>query len=171
MNRVAKVDPYIDRVVRYLQERHAERDARMNIMRLLRAGKLDAVDPAAFNDLFPKPVVSNFIASAAEDFSNNVGQLPALNCASGSMKTEADKKRADLKNKIGNTYWIDSRIEKGMFQGADWYDTFGFLPLYVEPRPDTKVPHIHIENPVGAYYHRNRYGRVTCYAKDRKSVV
>jgi hypothetical protein len=44
------------------------------------------------------------------------------------MKTEADKRRAERKNRIGEHYWRESRLDTQMFYGADQYLTYGFVP-------------------------------------------
>jgi hypothetical protein len=52
-----------------------------------------------------------------------------------------------------------------MYQGADWYITYGFLPFVIELDEDAKLPRIRIENPVGAYPEFDRYGRCVAFAK------
>lgn len=158
------LDKIQDRV-RYMKSQAGPRDSRMSLMRRVRAGDLEMVDPAAFSDLFPKPVVANFISNAAEDFANSVAPLPTLSCTAGNMITEKDKKRATKKNKAADSYWRGSRLDVAMFTIADEYDTYGFSPLYVEPDFTTGTPHIYADGAVGAYYERNRQGRVIRYAK------
>lgn len=158
------LDSIHDRVL-WMKTQAANRDSRMELMRRVRAGDLEMVDPAAFSDLFPKPVVANFITNAAEDFANSVSPLPALNCAAGAMRTDADKRRGSKKNKIGDSYWRKSRLTTEMVKAADQYDTYGFTAFYVEPDLDAKMPHIFVEDSVGAYFIKNRFGRVTHYAK------
>lgn len=159
------LDSTIHERVLWMRRQASSRDARMDLMRRVRAGDLEMVDPAAFSDLFPKPVVANFIKNAAEDFANSVAPLPALNCASGAMRTDKDKQRGAKKNKGGDSYWRKSRLERGMFKAADQYDTYGFSALYIEPDFEDKCPHIFVEDGVGAYFMKNRHGRTTHYAK------
>lgn len=152
-------------LVIWMKKQAADRDARMNTQILVRAGELQEVDPEGFNERFGAPVVANFIANAAEDFANAVAPLPALNCAAGSMRTERDKRRAAKKNKGADAYWRASRLERTMITAADQYDSYGFTPFYVEPNFEAKGPHIFVEDAVGAYYLKDRYGRVTHFAK------
>ena len=104
---------------RYMKELGAKRDQENKLLQYIRAGELEAVDPSAFNELFPKPVVANFINNAAEDFANSVSTLPTLACSVGAMKTDADKKRASKKNKAGHYYWQQSRLQALMTQAAE----------------------------------------------------
>ncbi len=159
------LDDAIHERVMWMKSQASSRDARMELMRRVRSGDLEMVDPAAFSDLFPKPVVANFITNAAEDFANSVAPLPALNCAAGAMRTDKDKHRGSKKNKGGDSYWRKSRLERNMFQAADQYDTYGFTVFYVEPDFKEKSPHIFVEDGVGAYFTKNRHGRTTHYVK------
>jgi hypothetical protein len=52
-----------------------------------------------------------------------------------------------------------------MYTGADYYGTYGFLPIIVEPDTDARLPRIRIENPIGAYPEFDRYGRIVAYSK------
>lgn len=158
-------DDAIHSKVMWMKAQASARDSRMELMRRVRAGDLEMVDPAAFSDLFPKPVVANFITNAAEDFANSVAPLPALNCAAGAMRTDVDKRRGSKKNKGGDSYWKKSRLERGMFKAADQYDTYGFSAFYAEPDLINKTPHIFVEDSVGAYFLKDRFGRVVQYAK------
>ena len=50
---------------------------------------------------------------------------------------------------IANNYIYTSRLQSQMYWGADWYFTYGFLPIHVEPDFETKLPRIRIEDPMG----------------------
>jgi hypothetical protein len=52
-----------------------------------------------------------------------------------------------------------------MYYGADWYLTYGFLPIVVEPDFETFMPRIRVENPLGAYPEFDRHGRLVSYTK------
>jgi hypothetical protein len=56
------------------------------------------------------------------------------------MKTEADKRRAERKNRIGEHGWRESRLDTQMFYAADQYLTYGFLTSRVEPDSSTSGP-------------------------------
>jgi hypothetical protein len=52
-----------------------------------------------------------------------------------------------------------------MYQGADQYITFGFVPFIVELDEEAGLPRIRIESPIGAYPEFDRYGRCIAFAK------
>jgi hypothetical protein len=52
-----------------------------------------------------------------------------------------------------------------MYQGADWYLTYGFVPFIIELDDEAKLPRIRLENPIGSYPEFDRYGRCTAFAK------
>jgi hypothetical protein len=52
-----------------------------------------------------------------------------------------------------------------MYNGADMYITYGFLPFIIELDEEAKLPRIRLENPVGAYPEFDRYGRCVAFAK------
>jgi hypothetical protein len=52
-----------------------------------------------------------------------------------------------------------------MYQGADWYITYGFVPFVIELDEDAKLPRIRLENPIGSYPEFDRYGRCIAFAK------
>jgi hypothetical protein len=162
---VAAVDRAIHGKVAELKRAAASRDRAMNQVRRVRAGETDLIFADFFSKQFPKPMAANFIDVAARDLAEVIAPLPTLNCASGQMKTDADKRRAAKKNKIGQHYWDKSRLDVQMFSGADQYNTYGFLPFYVEPDFDEKIPRICVENPIGCYYEKDRTGRTTTFVK------
>lgn len=141
------------------------RDQRITEMRLVRANNFELISPDAFSEAWPKPVASNFIAQAALDMAESLAPLPALSCASGSMVSEAAKKRGAIRTKIGHHYWEHSSLKRHSVQAADFYFSYGFLPIVVEPCFDSHLPKIRFEDPYMAYPDVNRYGRVNCYVK------
>jgi len=142
-----------------------ERDAAMSKVRLVRDGKFSDVWPDQFSEKYPTAIVANFVDVAARDLAANLAPLPALACASGNMRTDADKRRAEKKNRIGSHYWRVSDLEYHLKTGCDQYFTYGFLPFYVEPDFDRKSPRIVVEDPEGAYYDLDRRMNVRRYAK------
>ncbi len=148
------------------RERCAFRDKRMRDIRLVRRGELDSIAPDLFSEDWPKPVVANWIEAAALDLAGNIAPLPALNCASRSMRSEADKRKAAKKNKIGDYYWRESRLSTEMMRhGADRYITYGFLPFYVEADYKNARPAIRVMDPVGCYYSKDRFGEVQWFSR------
>jgi hypothetical protein len=162
---VAAVDKAVASKVDGLIMASRRRDERMHDIRLARAGDLDELAPGLFASNWPRPVVANFIDVAARDLASVLAPLPSLNCASGKMQSDADRRRAEKKNKIGQDYWSESRLSTQMFTGADRWSSYGFLPFYVEPDFDRARPIIQVEDPYGAYYETDRWGCTTTYVR------
>lgn len=137
----------------------------MSRIAMVRAGNLDLINPDCFSEDWPKPVIANFIDSAARDLAESLGPLPTLTCSSGRMNSETAKKKATLRSRIGASYWNGSRLKVHSVQAADWFFSFGFLPLVVEPDVDREAPRIRFENPIMAYPECDRYGNVRAYVK------
>lgn len=162
---MAAVDKKVAVKVATLRARNHDRDNRMRQIRLVRAGDVDELYPGMFGSEWPKPVVANFIDVAAQDVAAVLAPLPSLSCASGSMQTDIDRRRAEKKNKIGYNYWRESRLATQMFAGADRWNSYGFLPMYVEADFDRGMPIIQVEDPWGSYYENDRWGRTVVLAR------
>ena len=141
------------------------RDVRMREIRLVRSGEVETLYPGMFSEDFPKPIVANVIDSCARDLAESIAPLPALKCSSRTMVTEADRKRAARKDHIGHSYWAQSKLATVMFSAADQFLSYGFLPMYAEVDFSRNTPVIRVENPVGCYYEKTRFGVVTWFAK------
>lgn len=141
------------------------RDSRMAKVRRVRDGDMRSVWPDQFSDRFPQAINANFVDVVARDLAEVIAPLPTLACSSGTMKSEADKRRATRKNRIGSNFWLQSRLEQRMFYGADQYNSYGFLPSWVEPDFDAKRPVIRIEDPTGFYFRLDRFNKVRECAK------
>jgi hypothetical protein len=141
------------------------RDRRMQEVTLVRKGEVNLMAPGLFSEDWPKPIIANAIDVIARDFAGTLAPLPTLNCSSRAMRTDADKRRAGKKNKIGASYWKASDLGQHMLVGADQYLTYGFLPFYVEPDFDRETPIIRLENPMGVYYELDRFGETRFFAK------
>ena len=71
----------------------AERDSRMFNVLLVRQGKMRDVFPDLFPDgPFENPIVANMVDIAARDLSEVIAPLPAFNCNSTTMVSEAARK-------------------------------------------------------------------------------
>jgi len=140
------------------------RDQRMRDVRRVRDGEMQSVWPDLFSTEYPKAITANFIDAVARDLAEVVAPLPTLSCSSGAMRSEADKRRAERKNRIGEHYWRMSKLPVQMLYGADQYLTYGFLPAWIEPNFDTKRPQIHLLDPVGCYYRLDRLMNVRVFA-------
>lgn len=162
---MAAVDKAVAVKVATLRTRNQARDDRMRTIRLVRAGDVDELMPGFFSDEWPKPIVANFIDVAAQDLAAVLAPLPSLSCASGNMQSDVDRRRAEKKNKIGHDYWQQARLATQMFVGADRWNSYGFLPFYIEADFDRGLPIIQVEDPWGSYYENDRWGRTTMLAR------
>jgi hypothetical protein len=131
----------------------------------VRRGNLVNVFPEMFPEGATKAMVANFVDVAARDVSEVLAPLPSFNCTTTNTNSDRAKKSADIRSLIANNYVQFSRLQTQMYQGADWYGSYGFLPIVVEPDYESKLPRIRVENPVGAYPEFDRYGRVVSYSK------
>lgn len=155
----------INAKVARLKQHAAARDQRMSDILSVRRGEANAVVPGMFPDDWPKPIIANFVDVAARDLSELVAPLPSINCSVANMGSDSAKKFAAKKSKIAQWYVQYAELEQQMFQAADRYLTYGFLPFYIEPDFDNAVPRICLEDPVGAYPEFDRFGRVASYSK------
>lgn len=150
-----------------LKAANANRDRNHELIHAVRRGHIKQLFPSEldFSITFQGSPIANFVDIVAHDMSEGIAPLPALACVSGSMKTDADQKRAETKNRIGGNYWIKSRLAVQMLKGADRYVSYGFVPFFIEPDFETKLPYIHVEDPRHSYYELDRCGHVVVYAK------
>lgn len=137
--------------VSMLEAKYADRDARMNRVREVRAGRISGVFPEFFGSQMDTPVVSNFIDVVARDLSEAIAPLPALNCSSGNVSTDVGQRFASTRQRIGAHYWIYSNLELQMFNAADQYLTYGYVPFLVEPVAADRTPRIRMLDAWGSY--------------------
>lgn len=152
---------------RLLQRRHRETDQRWQDVRAARNGDFDRIFPDLVSEDFPKPIIANFIDVAARDLAEVLAPLPAFNCSSASMVSDAARKFADKRSKIAQWYVEHSKLGYQMLWGADHYLTYGVCVFYLEPDFEYKTPRIVIEDPVGGYPEYDRWGRTVSYTKRR----
>lgn len=150
---------------RRLQTRFNETERRWWDVRAARQGDIAAIAPDLMSDSFPKPVIANFIDTVARDLAEMVAPLPAFNCSSASMQSDAARKFADKRSKIAQHYVACSNLDTQMLWAADQYFTYGISVAYVEPDFDTRTPRISFESPLGGYPEFDRWGRLNCYTK------
>jgi hypothetical protein len=156
---------------RSLKDRYVSRDKAMDMVAMVRHGDIDRLFPDFFSDDIPKSVVANLVDVAARDLAEVMAPLPNLACSSGNMRTDAERKRAALKNKIGYHYWENSMLERQMFDFADSYNSFGFAAMKVEPDLKGRAPRIRVVNPIGVYYSRDRWGRTIEFCKEQNATA
>ena len=162
---------HIAKKVDNLTRRFAERDVRMENIRLVRKGKMTSL----FSELFPdgqdQAMTANFIDVAAHDLAEVLAPLPSFNCATASINNDTARKFADKRSMIANNYVYNSRLQSQMYKGGDWYFSYGFLPIHVEADWECNMPRIRIEDPIGAYPEFDRFGRCISYTKRYKKTI
>ena len=151
--------------VESLRYRAAERDARNLDVLAVRKGQIATVYPDFFPDGVDANVVANFVDVVARDLSEVMAPLPAVNCNAANSVSDRARKFADTRTRIASNYFAHSDLSVQMYQGADWYITYGFLPFIIELDEEAKLPRIRLENPIGAYPDFDRYGRCVAFAK------
>jgi hypothetical protein len=112
-----------------------------------------------FSEDYPKPLVANFVDVAARDLAEVMAPLPSFNCAATNMVSDAQRKAADTRTRIANHYISASELQIQMYQGADWFNTYGLLPAIIEMDYETNNPRIRLLNPFGVYPEMDRFGR------------
>ena len=151
--------------VENLRFRNAERDGRNLDVLAVRKGQIASVYPDFFPDGVDANVVANFIDIVARDLSEVMAPLPAINCSAANSVSDRARGFADRRTRIASNYFSHSDLSVQMYQGADWYLTYGFLPFFIELDEEAKLPRIRLENPLGAYPEFDRYGRCIAFAK------
>lgn len=131
----------------------------------VRNGDIDKVFPGMFSDDFPKPIISNFIDIAARDVAETLAPLPSFNASATNMVSDAARSRADKKTKGIQYYLTHSRLATQMYTGADYYASYGRMPIYIEPDFDTKCPRWLILDPRNSYPEIDRWGKVRAWVK------
>ena len=148
-----------------LKERHRLRDARNKQVLAVRKGEIASVFPDFFPEGIDSNVVANFIDIVARDLSEVIAPLPAVNCSAANATSDSARAFADKRTRIASNYFQHSDLSVQMYQGADYYITYGFTTFIVELDEEAKMPRIRIENSLGAYPEFDRYGRCTAFAK------
>ena len=143
-----------------LQTKFASRDQRMRDVLSVRQGDLSKVYPSMFSEDYPKPLVANFIDVAARDLAEAMAPLPSFNCSASNMVSDTARKAADIRTRIANFYVGVSELQLQMYEGADWYNTYGMMVGMVEMDCDTNNPRMRLLNPWGCYPEIDRFGRV-----------
>jgi hypothetical protein len=118
-----------------------------------------------FPDIWPKPIVANFVDTTARDLAEVTGTAPSINCESALQVSNAAKKFASKRTKIAHYYFDCSNLGIQLISGADRYYSYGFVPFVVEPDFHKNRPHILLDDPMGVHYTLDLLGNVTQYAK------
>jgi hypothetical protein len=154
-----------------LTRRYGARDQRMVDITAVRRGNMESVYPDMFPEGMSKPMIANFVDVAARDIAEVLAPLPSFNCSTPSINSDKAKKFSDKRTIIANNYVEFSSLQTQMYTGADWYLTYGFLPIFVDANFDEKMPHIRIENPMGSYPEFDRFGRCVSFTKKYMKTI
>jgi hypothetical protein len=155
----------IARRVDAMRHRAAERDTQMGNILSVRKGKMAEVFPDMFPADMPSAMVANFIDVAARDLAEVLAPLPSINCSTTNVTSDRARAFADKRSMIANNYIYTSRLQTQMYTGADQFFTYGFVPIHIEADWENQLPRIRVEDPMGVYYERDRFGRLVAYAK------
>jgi hypothetical protein len=151
--------------VQTLRYRAHSRDQRNGDVQMVRQGKISQVYPNFFPDGIDQNVVANFIDIVARDLAEVIAPLPAVNCSAANQTSDRARTFADKRTRIASNYFRLSDLQVQMYNGADMYVTYGFLPFVIELDEELQQPRIRLENPIGAYPEFDRYGRCVAFAK------
>ena len=151
--------------VEALKRRNAERDTRMANVLSVRRGQISNVYPDFFPEGMTQPMIANFIDVAARDLAEVLAPLPSFNCTTFNVTSDRAKAQAEKRSMIVNYYAHSSRLQTQMYTGADWYLTYGFLPIVVEIDVESNQPRIRLDNPLGAYPEFDRFNRLVSYTR------
>jgi hypothetical protein len=151
--------------VQTLRYRANTRDQRNGDVQMVRQGKIAQVYPNFFPEGVEQNVVANFIDIVARDLAEVIAPLPAVNCSAANQVSDRARQFADKRTRIASNYFRLSDLQVQMYNGADMYITYGFLPFIIELDEEEQQPRIRLENPIGAYPEFDRYGRCVAFAK------
>jgi hypothetical protein len=148
-----------------LKRQYQDRDDRMGRVLAVREGRMIEIYPDLFPEGLPAPMIANFVDVVARDLSELLAPLPSFNCPTLEANKQRSKKAADKRTQIANNYIYQSRMETQMYEAADWYLSYAFMPIIVEPDFDSRMPMLRAEDPTGAYPEYDRFGRLVSYSK------
>lgn len=157
--------PQVAARVESIKSRHRERDNRNKSVLAVRKGEIASIYPDFFPEGVDSNVVANFVDIVARDLSEVMAPLPAVNCSAANATSDAARTFADKRTRIASNYFAHSDLGVQMYQGADYYITYGFASFIVELDEEAKMPRIRIENSLGAYPEFDRYGKCVAFAK------
>jgi hypothetical protein len=151
--------------VESMMSRHRERDNRNKSVLAVRKGQIASIYPDFFPEGVDSNVVANFVDIVARDLSEVMAPLPAVNCSAANATSDSARSFADKRTRIASNYFSHSDLSVQMYQGADYYITYGFASFIIELDEEAKMPRIRIENSLGAYPEFDRYGKCVAFAK------
>lgn len=140
-----------------------DRDENQRQILAMRDNDYEAIAPGLFPEDFDKPLVANLIDTAAHDVAEVMAPLPSVSCASSSQTSDVQKKFANKRALIANSYVQRSRLADQMYLGADRYSSFGYMAYIVEPDLKEKTPVIRVDDSTNSYWACDYRDRVVQY--------
>ncbi|MEU1880327.1 hypothetical protein ABZ470_23725 [Streptosporangium sp. NPDC020072] len=157
--------------VRNLRTSATERDAADRRIYDVRNGRIEDVFPGMFSEDFPKPIIANFVDIAARSVAESLAPLPAFNASATNMVSDQARSRADKKTK-GMWHYIErSNLQTQMYSGADYYASYGRMPILVEPDFASRVPRFLILDPRNSYPEVDRWGKCRSYSRVFRKTI
>lgn len=130
-----------------LRERYGYRDSEVTLVTQVRHGDWDLIDPDAFSDAYPRPIVANRIDVQARHAAAALSPMPSIRCrASSQGASQAAKDRADIRTKIVNHYFERSKVASQMQTGADQFASLGLIVAQIVPNFEDQMPDILIRD-------------------------
>lgn len=157
--------------VRDLRASATQRDQADSDVFAVRNGEIEQVFPGMFNEDFPKPIIANFVDIAARDVAESLAPLPAFNASATNMVSDAARTRADKKAKGMHWYIEHSQLQRQMYSGADYYASYGRMPILIEPDFKAKCPRWLIIDPRNTYPEYDRWGACVSFTKIFKKKI
>ena len=145
-----------------MKSRYGDRDQRMQAVLAVRQGRMRDVYPDLFPEgPFDRGIVANMVDVAARDLAEVLAPLPSFNCASSKMVSDTAREFAEKRTRIVNGYLSFSDVQRQMYNAADRYFTYGFVPAMVEVDADERMPRITFMDSIGTYPVFDRWKRVS----------
>lgn len=149
---MARYDKDVTERVKHLEQHYAHRDATARNVLAVRRGDWDEVDPDAFSEEYPRPIVANIIDMQSRHATAALSPMPMIRCrASVNAASQRAKDRADKRTKIVNHYFDASRVEYQMQYGADHFYTFGMIVAEIVPDFEKSIPQIRVRDAMYVY--------------------
>ena len=149
-----------------LRDAARARDQRQKDVRDIRSNDVDTIVPGLMPDAFPKPIVANLVNTVCQDYAEQIGTMPSINCTSGVITSAAAKKFSSKRTKIAHYWVMDSKLPAGkQVEFCDSYMSYGMGIYCVEPDFERKQPVIRVENPIGVYPEWDVFDRLRSYTK------
>lgn len=130
-----------------LRERYGYRDTEVTLVTNVRKGDWHLLDPDAFSDAYPRPIVANMIDVQARHVAAALSPLPSMRCRASSLgASQRSKDNADKRTKVLNHYFERSKVASQMQTGADQFAALGLIVAQIVPNFEDKIPEVLIRD-------------------------